>query len=985
MAIIISLGGNLAGDGFLIAPLGSTYDAELALSTDAGTASVTLQASPNAAGLVFSNPGPIALSTTPTIVSVHSTVQSASRGDTTIQVLEGATVVANFDVTSISHPTVSFRGRFEARFSTDTGQPNLNPIYNSDPLHNVVPPGWTWGLEGEPDFVPIAGISPENLETPGMGRVIRLNNPVALRSHADPVISIVDSIRGSTTSGFEIFTAGDPLIGQPVNFGPDTYFAGNAGGGMIPIPMSPAPEEYYRAGEEPLALFELHFGTLFSGKSQVGPFVAKATMPNQKTRSPDSRPIAAGLVVGTPEVANLLAEFGLPPDYQAFGDIRIDLLVAEYDALPPGDSPDRRNLARRIGHLLGNSANPAFNGVTPAKRTAVLAHPAGFTPRQSTISAGYAGMEVYGGVDEFAGGSTDGRVDADLVFSPGNSAMVMFMSQFTAFNVEWRPFGFHSDELCGHHKGRLTHLNFDGSYAGDPHTRTVDGTRYDFQAVGEFTLLWDGDRFEVQTRQTPVLTANPITDSYSGLKSCVSLNTAVAARFGSHRISLQPGPEGRRLQFYLNGKPTTLSGEGIDLGGHRVTPFDADGEMGVRVDCDDQTTLIITPKFWTAHNVAYMNISVFNTRATEGIMGFIPRDSWLPRLRDGTNVGAISSSLQDRYDVLYKKFADSWRVTDKTSLFVYTQGTSTKTFTDPDWPAERPPCKLKPEFQTGAPIHKGMDIEKAKIICHGVTEADLHANCVFDVATTGDEIFAEGYRFEQELRLYGTFVQIASHGLLTPDRSQSPTEEDERKSRYNQLQGVRVKVGALTEGRPIPTGCVTFFLDGVPMNRPVELDDRGRARIMIGPMKPGNHIIRATYAGGGKYDYHSSSSRNLIISITNEVDPIERTGTFELKGTADGQFMFNLKAPNNEIILTSERYKTKASAKKGIASVKKNAANDERYDRRKSKSGQPYFVLQAANREIIGVSEMYSSEKACETGIASVKKNAPNAEIDDQT
>lgn len=255
-------------------------------------------------------------------------------------------------------------------------------------------------------------------------------------------------------------------------------------------------------------------------------------------------------------------------------------------------------------------------------------------------------------------------------------------------------------------------------------------------------------------------------------------------------------------------------------------------------------------------------------------MGFIPRDSWLPRLRDGTNVGARPASLQDRYAVLYKKFADSWRVTNKTSLFTYTRGTSTETFTDPDWPAERPPCKLKPEFQTGAPIHEGMDVEKAKLICRGLTDADLHANCVFDVATTGDEIFAEGYRFEQELRLYGTFVQIASHGLLNPSRSQAPTR-GEQKLRPGRMLGVMVKVGALTEGRPIPTGCVTFFLDGVPMNRPVELDDRGRARMMIGPMEPGNHIIRATYAGGGKYDYHSSSSRNLLHKVARdrEEDP----------------------------------------------------------------------------------------------------------------
>src|SRR5215469_6433120 len=110
MAIHMSLGGNAAGDGFLIAPLmGATYDAEIALWTDSGTPSVTLQASPNPANLVFSTAGPFSLTTVPTVyATVHALLQSASRGDTTIQVLEGATVVASSSVSSIRQPVVNF-------------------------------------------------------------------------------------------------------------------------------------------------------------------------------------------------------------------------------------------------------------------------------------------------------------------------------------------------------------------------------------------------------------------------------------------------------------------------------------------------------------------------------------------------------------------------------------------------------------------------------------------------------------------------------------------------------------------------------------------------------------------------------------------------------------------------------------------------------------------------------------------------------------
>lgn len=103
------------------------------------------------------------------------------------------------------------------------------------------------------------------------------------------------------------------------------------------------------------------------------------------------------------------------------------------------------------------------------------------------------------------------------------------------------------------------------------------------------------------------------------------------------------------------------------------------------------------------------------------------------------------------------------------------------------------------------------------------------------------------------------------------------------------------------------------------------------------------------------------------------------SGYFELKPTAGAQFMFNLKAGNHEVILTSELYATKVSAENGIASVKENAALDERFQRKVSKDDSPYFVLLAANGQTLGNSEMYSSNNAMEGGIASVKANAPGA------
>lgn len=842
MAVSISLAGNSAGDGFLIAPLGATYDAELLLWTDVGTASVTLQASPNPAGLVFSQAA-LNLSTAPTSVMVHATAQSSARQDTTIQVLDGANVVATFTVTSIKHPIVNFRGRFEARFGTDNGPYNRNPMYTAT-NDAAVPPGWTWGLEGEPDFVPTVANVPENLETP-VGRVVRFNNPVALRTHAALVVTTVDAISGSTTAGTERFTTGDPLIGEPVDLGPNTYLAGN----NPQNPADPQPEEIWGAALEPMALFELHLGNRFSGGSNIGPFTHKATTISEHTRTPDDRPIANGLVGASAE----LAAFGLT-SLTTWSETRIDQLVADYNALPAGDSADRRNLRRRIGHLLAS--------VSVAKRNAVQAsNPGEFIVRARTLMAGWSSKEVY-----------QGKVNTNLMFAAGDSAMVHYMSDFTSFDFQWNPFGFHSDELCGHHRGTLTpDVSFHGSYTGDPHTFTVDGTRYDFQSVGEFTLLRYGDELEVQVRQTPIVAANPITDSYSGLQVCVSIITAVAARVGRYAVCYQPVREGKLLQLFVNGDRTDCPPQGIDLGPHRMSMFDADGELGLRLDYADGTVFTATPAFWGAYSVWYMNVAVSQTRADEGIMGYIPKRSWLPRLRDGADLGPMPASLQDRYDALYKTFADSWRVDDQTSLFVYEPGKSTETFTDRDWPGERPPCNnIKPELAApGTHELGGMAVEEAEMICRAVTEGDLYDNCVFDVATTGDDAFARGYVGTQELRLYGTKVDVA--GFEAPvfaDRMPRDNEPERVRPAFGVL-AVAAKVSALTPGRPVPTGWITFIVDGMPMRRPSRLDAMGRVRTMM-RLKAGDHVIRAAYTGGGRYEYHSSTSANLLHTVENE-------------------------------------------------------------------------------------------------------------------
>ena len=109
------------------------------------------------------------------------------------------------------------------------------------------------------------------------------------------------------------------------------------------------------------------------------------------------------------------------------------------------------------------------------------------------------------------------------------------------------------------------------------------------------------------------------------------------------------------------------------------------------------------------------------------------------------------------------------------------------------------------------------------------------------------------------------------------------------------------------------------------------------------------------------------------------------SGWFEISKGSSGQYHFVLKAGNGETILSSEHYQAKASAEQGIASIQANCSIDERYEKKESKDGRPFFNLKAANHQIIGTSQMYASMQACEGGIASVKSNGTSETIKDLT
>jgi hypothetical protein len=308
---------------------------------------------------------------------------------------------------------------------------------------------------------------------------------------------------------------------------------------------------------------------------------------------------------------------------------------------------------------------------------------------------------------------------------------------------------------------------------GDPHLTTVNGVHYDFQSAGEFTALREKD-LELQTRQTAVPTTSlPSANPYTGLATCVAIYTAVAVRIGSTRVTLQPNISGRPdpsgLQVRVNGRLITLTSQGIDLvsNGERspVPRGQPEGRVvrgaGGAIEIIDWrgTQIVVTPAWWPSQQKWYLDVNVYQTSAILGTMGVMPRGSWLPALPDGTPFGTQPGSLTQRYQELYEKFADAWRVTTTTSLFDYAPGTTTATFTLDEWP------RFTPQSQScalaGQPSASPVTPQVAAQACAGIADPNQKADCIFDVTYTGNRGFAEGYKRRTAVKPRGTGWQPA--------------------------------------------------------------------------------------------------------------------------------------------------------------------------------------------------------------------------------
>ena len=306
------------------------------------------------------------------------------------------------------------------------------------------------------------------------------------------------------------------------------------------------------------------------------------------------------------------------------------------------------------------------------------------------------------------------------------------------------------------------------SINGEPHITTLNGTYYNFQAAGEFVALLDADGTEIQTRQTPIPTQAP--GNYDpgnldndGLVSCLAMNTAVAAKVGSHRVTYEPsftGPYASGpFQLRIDGKLTTLGAGGVSLAGGGQVKNSSEGG-GIEVDFPNGKIMTAFP----AGSYASMNLLNVSAESlglvsepvgatASGLAGTVPTGSWLPALPNGKSVGAMPNALHDRYVTLYDTFANAWRVKQSNSLFDYAPNTSTSTYTNTAWPVENAKTCTIPNQTAVAPVNATV----AKEACKSVSDKALYASCVFDVQATGNGGFADTYLLTERVH---TSLQI---------------------------------------------------------------------------------------------------------------------------------------------------------------------------------------------------------------------------------
>jgi hypothetical protein len=252
----------------------------------------------------------------------------------------------------------------------------------------------------------------------------------------------------------------------------------------------------------------------------------------------------------------------------------------------------------------------------------------------------------------------------------------------------------------------------------DPHLRTFDGVAYDLQSPGEFVLVepTDASGTRIQARHEHLA---------EDLCPNVTLNTALAFTAGNARVGIYANEP---VHVWIDGAETPLvAGMSYDLGVGASLVARSASSWQVRWPDGARLSVARVPRSGEHHLDFRLEAPKSWKNRTRGLFGTL----------DGVTQNDLVTRENDVLEQpllwaeLYQRFANSYRITPKESLFDYFGGRTPESYQVSEVPsAPALAAALPPALLAGA-----------EAICDatGVTDATLRNACLLDVACAGGD------------------------------------------------------------------------------------------------------------------------------------------------------------------------------------------------------------------------------------------------------